>query len=86
MSKEKPEEPPTAGSDCLSDPSYVNTMIHFYRGELGRIMIWRQRLDVTTTWAITSTTTIIGVAFSFADIPHIIFFFNLALVWIMLWI
>ena len=61
-------------------------MAHFYRGELGRIMIWRQRLDVTTTWAITSTTTIIGAAFSFKDIPHIIFFFNLALVWIMLWI
>jgi len=70
----------------LKDPCYVNAMVHFYRGELGRIMIWRQRLDVTTTWAITSTTTIIGAAFSFKDIPHIIFFFNLALVWIMLWI
>jgi len=70
----------------LKDPCYVNAMSHFYRGELARIMIWRQRLDVTTTWAITSTTTIIGVAFSFKDIPHIIFFFNLALVWIMLWI
>jgi uncharacterized membrane protein len=69
-----------------TDTCYVNAMSHFYRGELGRIMIWRQRLDVTTTWAITSTTTIIGVAFSFKDIPHIIFFFNLALVWIMLWI
>jgi uncharacterized membrane protein len=70
----------------LKDPCYVNAMSHFYRGELGRIMIWRQRLDVTTTWAITSTTTIIGVAFSVKDIPHIIFFFNLAIVWIMLWI
>jgi uncharacterized membrane protein len=70
----------------LKDPCYVNTMIHFYRGELGRIMVWRQRLDVTTTWAITSSTTIIGAAFSFPAIPHIIFFFNLALVWTMLWI
>ena len=77
------ELPPPAS---LKDPCYVNAMSHFYRGELGRIMIWRQRLDVTTTWAITSTTTIIGAAFSFRDIPHIIFFFNLALVWIMLWI
>lgn len=70
----------------LQDSCYVTAMSHFYRGELGRIMVWRQRLDVTTTWAITSTTTIVGVAFSFRDIPHIIFFFNLALVWIMLWI
>jgi uncharacterized membrane protein len=70
----------------LKDPCYVNALSHFYRGELGRIMIWRQRLDVTTTWAITSSTTIIGVAFSIRDVPHIIFFFNLMLVWIMLWI
>jgi len=70
----------------LKDPCYVNALSHFYRGELGRIMIWRQRLDVTTTWAITTSTTIIGVAFSIRDVPHIIFFFNLMLVWIMLWI
>ncbi len=70
----------------LNDPCYVNAMIHLYRGELGRIMIWRQRLDVTTTWAITSTTTIVTVAYSFQTIPHIIFFFNIALVTIMLWI
>jgi uncharacterized membrane protein len=61
-------------------------MIHFYRGELGRIMAWRQRLDVTTTWAITSTTSIVTVAFSFKGVPHIVFFFNLAYVWMLLWI
>ena len=85
----EPENPIPAAEiprASLKDPCYVNAMSHFYRGELARIMIWRQRLDVTTTWAITSTTTIIGVAFSFKDIPHIIFFFNLALVWVMLWI
>ncbi len=70
----------------LEDPCYINAMSHFYRGELGRIMVWRQRLDITTTWAITSTTTIITVAFSFRDIPHIIFFFNLVIVLMMLWI
>ena len=81
-------ELPTAESAerDLKDPCYVNAMAHFYRGELGRIMIWRQRLDITTTWAITSTTTIITVAFSFRDIPHLIFFFNLLIVFMMLWI
>lgn len=81
-----PPEPTTLPPASLSDPCYVNAMVHFYRGELGRIMIWRQRLDVTTTWAITTTTTIIGAAFTFRELPHIVFFFNLALVWIMLWI
>jgi len=70
----------------LYDPGYVNAMSHFYRGELGRIMIWRQRLDITTNWAITSSTAIITIAFSNRDVPHIIFFFNLAIVWVMLWI
>jgi hypothetical protein len=70
----------------LYDPGYVNAMSHFYRGELGRIMVWRQRLDITTNWAITSSTAIITIAFSNSAVPHIIFFFNLAIVWGMLWI
>ncbi|MGZ4983142.1 MAG: DUF2270 domain-containing protein [Chthoniobacterales bacterium] len=70
----------------IYDPGYVNAMSHFYRGEMGRIMIWRQRLDITTNWAITSSTAIITIAFSNRDVPHIIFFFNLAIVWGMLWI
>lgn len=87
MMLEAEDSPPARQPDPnLKDPCYVNALSHFYRGELGRIMIWRQRLDVTTTWAITTSTTIIGFAFSIRDVPHIIFFFNLALVWIMLWI
>jgi len=61
-------------------------MSHFYRGEISRIMAWRARLDATTTWAITTTTTIFTVAFSFREVPHIIFFFNICIVSIMLWI
>ena len=68
------------------DHGYITAMAHFYRGEVGRIMVWRQRLDTTTTWAITSTCTIFTVAFSFKEVPHLIFFFNLAIVVIMLWI
>lgn len=70
----------------IYDPGYVNAMSHFYRGEMGRIMVWRQRLDVTSNWAITSTTAIITIAFSTREVPHIIFFFNLAIVWVLLWI
>jgi uncharacterized membrane protein len=83
----EPAEPlKTIRSTGINDTSYVNAMSHFYRGELGRIMVWRQRLDTTTTWAITSTTTIFTVAFSWREVPHILFFFNLAIVTIMLWI
>src|SRR3954469_7101534 len=68
------------------DPIYVNAMAHFYRGELGRIMAWRARLDNTTNWAITVTSTIFTISFSLSQVPHIIFFFNIAIVWVMIWI
>src|SRR5260370_5011684 len=63
----------------IYDPGYVNAMSHFYRGEMGRIMVWRQRLDVTTNWAITSTTAIITIAVSTRAVPPIVFFFNLSI-------
>jgi uncharacterized membrane protein len=69
-----------------SDPNYVTAMSHFYRGEIGRIMSWRARLDNTTNWAITTTSTIFTVAFSIERVPHIIFLFNIGIVSIMLWI
>ncbi len=68
------------------DPGYIAAMSHFYRGEIGRIMQWRARLDNTTNWAITTTSTIFTVAFSVREVPHIIFLFNIAIVFIMLWI
>jgi uncharacterized membrane protein len=87
-----PPPPPPPASDARArtsprfDNAYVTAMSHFYRGELGRIMTWRSRLDPTTNWAITSTSTIFTVAFSIESVPHIIFFFNIAIVAIMLWI
>src|SRR5882724_4061313 len=81
-----PAPEPKAKVPPRFDNAYVTAMSHFYRGELGRIMNWRSRLDPTTNWAITSTSTIFTVAFSLEKVPHIIFFFNLAIVWIMLWI
>ena len=64
----------------------VTAMSHFYRGEITRIMAWRARLDSTTNWAITTTSTIVTVSFSIPHVPHIIFVFNIAVVTIMLWI
>jgi uncharacterized membrane protein len=80
------EETTVSVQRSLYDPGYVNAMSHFYRGEMGRIMVWRQRLDVTTNWAITSSTAIMTIAFSSREVPHIVFFFNLSILWVLLWI
>ena len=76
---------PVMPKPSIKDPCYVNAMSHLYRGELGRIMVWRQRLDITSNWAITTTTTIVSVSFGFKEMPHLIFFFNLVIVLAMLW-
>jgi uncharacterized membrane protein len=81
-----PSPPKPAAPTARFDPVYVNAMSHFYRGELGRMMAWRQRFDTTTTWAITTTTSIFTLSLSIKQVPHIIFFFNILIVWIMLWI
>jgi len=84
-----PDDPPAMQSPApkpMFASDYVTAMSHFYRGEISRIMVWRSRLDATTTWAITTTTTIFTVSFSFRDVPHLIFFFNVCIVAIMLWI
>jgi uncharacterized membrane protein len=89
MSEEPSVPPPSPEPKKVPprfDNAYVTAMSHFYRGEMGRIMSWRARLDPTTNWAITATSSIFTVAFSIEKVPHIIFFFNLAIVWIMLWI
>src|SRR5438045_5152726 len=83
--EKKPSEERTVSLQrSLYDPGYVNAMSHFYRGEMSRIMVWRQRLDVTTNWAITSRTAIITISFSSREVPQIIFFFNLAILWVLL--
>jgi len=83
--KPRPSPQPQSPQPLFAS-DYVTAMAHFYRGEISRIMAWRARLDATTTWAITTTTTIFTVSFSFREVPHVIFFFNICIVSIMLWI
>jgi len=50
------EDPPEA---VVGGPE-VGALAHLYRAEVYRSTIWRQRLDMTTNWAVVST----GIAFS----------------------
>lgn len=37
----------------LTSSEKVNAVIHYYRGEMGRMTSWRDRIDRTSNWAIT---------------------------------
>ncbi len=68
-------------------PAEFNTaMVHFYRGEIQRSNMWRQRLDNTTNWAVITT----GAALSFAlsdPLHHYgVIILNTLLVTLFLWI
>lgn len=69
MSNTNPATTPIEAKD------YYNVMSHFYRGEVGRIMLWRQRLDLTTNWAIAASTGIITYALSHVEATHLVFLF-----------
>jgi len=55
-------------------------MVHFFRAEVQRANVWRQRLDTTTNWAVVATGATLSVAFSQPDIHHSIIILNTLLV------
>jgi uncharacterized membrane protein len=68
----------------IEDREYYTAMSHFYRGELGRIMIWRQRLDTTTNWAILTSTGITTFALSHPEVTHLIFMIANVMIFLLL--
>jgi uncharacterized membrane protein len=48
----------------LKPGEFTTAMVHFYRAEVQRANVWRQRLDTTTNWAVISTGAVITFAFT----------------------
>lgn len=57
----------------IDEKDYYTAMSHFYRGEVGRIMVWRQRLDTTTNWAIIASTGIITFSLGHPEVTHMVY-------------
>ena len=47
--------------------SNLQVLAHFYRGELSRANVWRQRMDATSHWAVVSTMAIVSLAYTSGD-------------------
>ncbi|GAB4477470.1 MAG: hypothetical protein Kow0088_16380 [Anaerolineales bacterium] len=47
----------------LRPSDFTAAMIHFFRAEVHRSNVWRQRLDVTTNWAVITTGAAVALAF-----------------------
>lgn len=66
-------------SSQFSDSNTTNALIHLYRGELGRMVSYRVRLDTTTNWAIVTNVGLTTVALSNAEVSHAVFLFAMVL-------
>lgn len=72
---------------AIPDPSAFHTaMAHLYRGEMHRMTVWRQRLDVTTNWAILMTGGMTTFALGSAAVPHYVLLLGFALIAVSLFI
>lgn len=65
---------------------YVNTLAHYYRGEMARMMSWRDRIDRTTNWAITVVAALLSVSLSSPSSHHGVLLFAMLLVFLLLMI
>jgi uncharacterized membrane protein len=61
-------------------------MAHLYRGEMHRMTVWRQRLDVTTNWAILMTGGMTTFALGSPAVPHYVLLLGFALIAVSLFI
>lgn len=68
------------------DAAASNALVHFYRGELGRLTAYRLRLDTTTNWAVGSTAATITLALGSSQIPHYVFFVPILMGGLFLWL
>jgi uncharacterized membrane protein len=53
----------------------LTALVHLYRAEVGRMTAYRQRLDTTTNWAITSSALVTTFSLGNGGIPHEAFLF-----------
>lgn len=49
---------------------YITSVAHYYRGEMSRMITWRDRLDHTTNWAIAASAAMLSVTLSSAGSHH----------------
>lgn len=76
-----PEEPVwTYRGYKLKSGEFVTAMVHFFRAEIQRANVWRQRLDTTTNWAVVATGATLSIAFSQSNVNHAVIILNTLLV------
>jgi uncharacterized membrane protein len=86
MDSLEPQMPTGMPETGLTSSEFVNTMSHFHRAEILRMAGWRDRLDLTSNWAITVVAAMLSVSLSTATAHHSVLLFAMMLILLLLWI
>jgi len=79
------EDESELGRAMVEDPTELGSLLaQAYRGEIDRVVTWRQRIDQTTTWAVTVLAAILTWAFSSSGNPHYILLIGFVVVTVFL--
>jgi len=81
-----PEQVWTYRGYKLRASEFTTAMVHFFRAEVQRANVWRQRLDTTTNWAVLTTGAAISYAFGNPDSLHAVILLNLLFITMFLYI
>ncbi len=81
---QKPQSTPITIAQKLQPAEFNTAMVHFYRGEIQRSNVWRNRLDATTNWAVITAGATLSFVFSSPNNPHFAIPINTILVSIFL--
>jgi len=86
LSGKRPLAPEDAA--CLIFPvrsaADINTIAHYYRGEIARMVSWRDRLDRTSNWAIGAVAAMLSVSLASPAAHHGVLIFAMLLVFLLL--
>lgn len=66
-------------SSTIHPAGYHTALVHLYRGEMSRMTVWRQRLDVTSNWSILLSVGLTTFALGSLSVPHYTLLLGLAL-------
>src|SRR4051812_14561134 len=64
----------------------ITAVAHFHRAEIARMTSWRNRIDLTTNWAITVVAGMLSVSLSTPTAHHGVLLFAMVVVLLLLWI
>jgi uncharacterized membrane protein len=64
----------------------VSLLAHYYRGEMGRMISWRDRIDRTSNWAIGAVAAMLSLSLSTPTAHHGVLLFAMVLVLLLLFI